>query len=151
MLYMFLLYWNENDPPVPPEIGIREHFAFADVARARGAYVCSEAIGGGRATTTVRVREGKRILIDGPFAESKEVMGGFYILDCRDLDEALEYAAMMPDAKYAGVEVRPVMDVSGWEYGALGTYRRHSMNLVSDPAQLNEAGINTCPHSNTSN
>lgn len=134
MLYMFLLYWDEKNPPAAPEDVIKEHFAFARQARARDAYVCSEAIGGASVATTLRVREGKAIITDGPFAEAKEVMGGFYILDCKDLDEALEFAAGIPDAKYAGVEVRPVMDVPDWDYGAMGSYRRQSMNLVNEPA-----------------
>jgi hypothetical protein len=127
MLYMFLLYWNEDSPPAPGEVVMKEHFAFGDEARARGAYVCSEAVGGGSVATTVRVREGMAMVTDGPFAESKEVMGGFYILDCRDLDEALEFAAKMPEAKYQGVEVRPVMDVPGWDYGATAGYGRRAM------------------------
>jgi hypothetical protein len=128
MLYMFLLHWNEQDPPVSPTEGIGAHFAFAKEARSRGAYVASEAIGGTAVATTVRVREGETMLTDGPFAETREVMGGFYILDCKDLDEALEYAAKIPDAKWAGVEVRPVMDVPGWDYGATAGYARQSMD-----------------------
>jgi len=128
MLYMFLLHWNEQDPPVAPEQAIGEHFAFADEARARRAYVASEAIGGTAVATTVRVRDGKTMVTDGPFAEAKEVMGGFYILDCKDLDEALDYAARIPDAKWAGVEVRPVMGVPGWDYGATAGYARQSMD-----------------------
>lgn len=127
MLYMFLLHWNEDEPAMTPEDTIREHFAFADEARARGAYVFSEAIGGTAAATTVRVRDGKTMITDGPFAEAKEVMGGFYILDCRDLDEALEYAAKIPDARSAGVEVRPVMDVPNWNYGPTADYVRQAM------------------------
>ena len=127
MLYMFLLHWNENNPAVTQDEAIREHFAFAAEARARGAYVSSEAIGGTAAATTVRVRDGRTIITDGPFAEAKEVMGGYYILDCRDLDEALEYAARIPDAKSAGVEVRPVMHVPNWDYGAIANYARQAM------------------------
>lgn len=127
MLYMFLLYWNENDSPATPEEMIREHFAFTDQARARGAYVSSEAIGGTVAATTVRVRDGKTMITDGPFAEAKEVMGGFYILDCKDLDEALDFAARIPDARSAGVEVRPVMHVPGWDYGPTAEYSRQAM------------------------
>ena len=127
MLYMFLLHWNEQNPAVTPEEAIRAHFAFADEARARGAYVFSEAIGGTAAATTVRVRDGKTMITDGPFAEAKEVMGGFYILDCRDLDEALEYAAKIPDAASAGVEVRPVMGVPGWDYGPTSHRQRQTM------------------------
>jgi len=128
MLYMFLLHWNEQDPPVTPEEGIKAHFAFAKEARSRGAYVCSEAIGGTAVATTVRVRERETMITDGPFAETREVMGGFYILDCKDLDEALEYAAAIPDARFAAVEVRPVMHVPGWDYGATAGYARQSMD-----------------------
>jgi len=130
MIYMFLLYWNEQDPPMSPEEGIACHFAFAKEARARGAYVSSEAIGGAGAATTVRVRNGKPVLTDGPCAESKEVMGGFYILDCKDRDEALEYAAKIPDAQSAGVEVRPVMDVPGWDYGDMAGRARQPMGVA---------------------
>jgi len=128
MLYMFLLHWNEQDPPVTPAEAIGAHFAFAKEARARGAYVSSEAIGGTAVATTVRIRDDKTMITDGPFAETREVMGGFYILDCKDLDEALDYAAKIPDAKWAGVEVRPVMDVPGWDYGATAGYARQSMD-----------------------
>ncbi len=127
MLYMFLLHWNQENPAVTPEEAIREHFAFTEEARARGAYVFSEALGGTAAATTVRVRDGKTMITDGPFAEAKEVMGGFYILDCKDLDEALEYAARIPDAKSSGVEVRPVMHVPGWDYGPTSEYSRQAM------------------------
>jgi hypothetical protein len=113
MLYMFLLY---HDPAVPPPDDIMEqHFAVYEAAHQKGAYVCSEAIGGTNGATTVRVKNGKPVITDGPFIESKEVLGGFYILDCEDLDDALEYAAKIPDAQ-CGVEIRPVMDVPDWQY-----------------------------------
>lgn len=127
MLYMFLLYWNETNPPVTAEEAIREHFAFADEARARGAYVASEAIGGTAVATTVRVDDGKTMITDGPYAEAKEVMGGFYIMDCRDLDDALEYAAKISEVTASPTEVRPVMHVPGWEYGATAGFSRQSM------------------------
>ena len=127
MLYMFLLHWNEENPALTPGEAIREHFAFTEEARARGAYVFSEALGGAAAATTVRVRDGKTMITDGPFSEAKEVMGGFYVLDCKDLDEALEYAAKIPDAKSSGVEVRPVMHVPDWDYGPTGDYARQEM------------------------
>lgn len=59
--------------------------------------------------TTVRVRDGQAQLSDGPFAEIKEQLGGYYILECEDLDVALRYAAMIPSAQYGSVELRPVM------------------------------------------
>ena len=114
MLYMFVLYW---DPQVEPAGDVMEqHFALAREARSKDAYICSEAIGGTENATTVRVRGGKVLTTDGPFMETKEVFGGFYILDCKDLDEALEYAAKIPDAQSASVEIRPIVNVPGWEY-----------------------------------
>ena len=114
MLYMFLLY---HDPglQMPPDIMDR-HFAVWREAKAKGAYLTSEAIGGTENATTVRVRNGKAVITDGPFAETKEVLGGFYLLDCKDLDQALEYAQKIPDSLNGAVEVRPVRGVPGWEY-----------------------------------
>jgi hypothetical protein len=114
MLYMLLLY---ADPNVPPPADVMErHFAVFNEAKAQGAYRTSEAIGGTDGATTVRVRDGKTTVTDGPFAETKEVLGGFYLLDCTDLDEALEYAAKIPDAMNGAVEVRAVRHVPNWEY-----------------------------------
>jgi hypothetical protein len=116
MLYMFLLY---SDPNVPPPDDLMErHFAVAAAARKRNGYIASEAIGQSDSATTVRVRDGKAVVTDGPFAETKEVLGGFYLLDCKDLDEALDYAKRIPDAMNGAVEVRPVFFVPEWEYAA---------------------------------
>ena len=127
MLYTFLLYWNETNPPVTQEKAISEHFAFADEARGRGAYIASEALGGGGVATTVRIRKGETLVTDGPYAEAKEVMGGFYILDCKDLDEALEYATKLTQVTASPTEVRPVMHVPDWDYGATAKYARQAM------------------------
>jgi len=116
MLYMFLLYWNQDDGPDPSDDIMERHFAVLRRAQQNNAYICSEAIGGTDGATTVRVRAGKPTLTDGPYAEAKEVMGGFYILDCKDLDEALDYAAQIPDASHGAVEVRAVRFVPGWPY-----------------------------------
>jgi hypothetical protein len=64
------------------------------------------------AATTVRIRDGETQITDGPFATTKEVLAGYYVLGCRDLDEALKHAARMPLARYGSVEVRPIMDSS---------------------------------------
>ena len=98
MLYMFLLH-SEPGTEWPADI-IDQHLAFWREARERGAYVSSEALGGDlSAAITVRVRQGKILATDGPFAETREVLGGFYILDCANLDQAREYAAKIPDVK----------------------------------------------------
>lgn len=114
MLYAFLLYWNPETAPA--EGVIEQHMAFARAARERDAYVYSEALGGVDNATTVRVRNGEATTTDGPFAETKEVLGGLYVLDCADLDEAIEYAKQIPDAAAGAVEVRPVVNVPGWPY-----------------------------------
>ena len=118
MLYMFLLYHNPNIPP-PPDI-MERHFAVLRESKDRGAYRTCEAIGGTEGATTVRVRDGKTTITDGPFAETKEVLGGFYLLDCKDLDEALEYAAKIPDSMNGAVEVRVVRGVPDWDYAMPG-------------------------------
>jgi hypothetical protein len=125
MLYMFLLY---HDPTVPPPSNIMEqHFAVLKKAQAKDAYVVSEALGTGANATTVRVIDGRPSMTDGPHAETKEVMGGFYILDCKDLDEALEYASAIPDAQNGAVEVRPVSYVPGWPYQIAADRTRQTM------------------------
>jgi hypothetical protein len=67
------------------------------------------------AATTVRVRNGKRLTTDGPFAETKEQLGGIYVVDVKDLNEAMDWAARIPDAFTGSIEIRPVMDVSNIE------------------------------------
>ena len=125
MLYMFLLY---TDPSAPfPDNLMEQHFAVWRQAHERGAYVSSEALGYGDSATTVRVRNGEALITDGPFAETREVLGGYYLLDCRDLDEALEYAARIPDAQAGAVEVRPVLAVPDWPYGLTAERERTPM------------------------
>lgn len=125
MLYMFLLYWNENDPPEGDTIP--KHFEFADAARERNAYVYSEALGGTAAATTVRPAGRKMTTTDGPYVETKEAIGGFYVLDCPDIDDALTQARTIAEFSQAPVEIRPVMDVPGWDYGATSGRRRQAM------------------------
>lgn len=71
--------------------------------------MAGDALQGSDTATTVSVREGKAETIDGPFAETKEQLGGYYLLDCTDMDEALKYAAMIPTSEFGRIEVRPVM------------------------------------------
>ncbi len=94
----------------------REYFDFGDRAAAAGVLAGGEALQPPSAATTVRVRGGKGgevVTTDGPFAETKEVLGGFYLIDAADLDEAIRWAAQIPGAWLGSVEVRPVFDFSG--------------------------------------
>lgn len=114
MKYVFLLYGVE--PGVISEevmqAEMAAHDAFTREAVDRGMMPAGEALQPAHMSTTVRVRNGKASTTDGPFAETKEVLGGFYILDCKNLDEAIEMAAKIPEALHGSVEVRPVVDFS---------------------------------------
>jgi hypothetical protein len=81
---------------------------FANAARAAGVLVGGDELGPTASATTVRVRDGDPIVTDGPYAEVKEALGGFFVLDCASLDDALDWAARIPAAEHGAVEVRPV-------------------------------------------
>jgi hypothetical protein len=87
--------------------------AFTEECRARGVYRGSDPLQGTHTATTVRVRDGETLVTDGPFAETREQLAGYYLLECRDLDEALELAARCPMAAEGSVEVRPILRVPG--------------------------------------
>jgi hypothetical protein len=89
--------------------------AYGNEATENGAFVCGEGLQESAAATTVRFKDGDTTVTDGPFAETKEQIGGFYVLECKDLDEALEYARKIP-FQNGSVEVRPVMDYSAFDY-----------------------------------
>ena len=117
MKYMLIL---ASDPADEPEFGsdafgpyMAEWAAYSEALVAAGAMVGGEALAGVETASTVRVRDGKRLVTDGPFIETKEVIGGFYLIDVADLDEALEWAARIPNAHFGTVEVRPVMEFDG--------------------------------------
>ena len=111
MRYMFLIYESESAPERDSaELG-PAYTAFTEAVRQVGVLVASDALEMTSAATTVQVRNGKAITTDGPFAETKEQLGGYYILECADLDEALEYAAKIPSARFGSVEVRPIADI----------------------------------------
>jgi hypothetical protein len=76
-----------------------------------GVLVAGEALEAGSTATTLRIRDGRTETLDGPFAESKEQLGGYYVFECPSLDEALRYAAMIPTATYGSVEVRPIQNL----------------------------------------
>jgi hypothetical protein len=89
-----------------------EYVAFGDYVRERAEIAAGEALRGIDAATTVRVRDGEVLTTDGPFAETKELLGGFYIVEAEDLDQAIEFAGRIPTSRYGSVEVRPVLDFS---------------------------------------
>jgi hypothetical protein len=89
-----------------------EYFEFTDGLKQSGQYVAGEALHPVASATTVRVRNGKVSTTDGPFAETKEQLGGFYLIEARDLNEAIQVAARIPSARIGSIEIRPVVDFS---------------------------------------
>ncbi len=116
MRYLCLIYENEKSwetmPQAESEGVMGEYFAFTEGIRSNGKLVSGEALQPTPTATTVRVRNGKISTTDGPFVETKEQLGGFYLIDAKDLNEAIQIAAKIPGARYGGVEVRPVIDFS---------------------------------------
>ena len=113
MQYMLLIYAVDSAEPAPGTPEFNEHIqaygVYTQDVQAKGLLKAGDALDTVASATTVRVRDGKTKTTDGPFAETKEQLGGYYILDCKDLDEAIEYAAKIPSAKFGSVEIRPVM------------------------------------------
>lgn len=115
MRYMLIIH---NDPelhPVPGGPGwdelMTEYAAFSEHLASYGRPFIGDPLYGPDSATTIRVRNGETLTVDGPFAETKEWMSGFYIIDCDELDQALAAGAMVPSAKYGSVEVRPVAEM----------------------------------------
>jgi hypothetical protein len=120
MRYLLLLYGDESGwegPPTDEAMAEMELWsAYSAAVTEAGVFVSGEGLEVSSAATTVRAAGGDIVLSDGPFAETREQLGGFYLLECRDLDEALEWAKRMPSLPRGGaVEVRPVMDYAAYE------------------------------------
>jgi hypothetical protein len=107
---MLLIYGDENSTPggdVEQDV-LRRYGAFTEEVRDSGKLVAADRLQPTSSATTVRIRGGEALVTDGPFAETKEQLGGFYILECDNLDEAIAYAQKIPAAEHGSVEVRPV-------------------------------------------
>jgi hypothetical protein len=131
MQYILLIYGQEaTEPPTPEAIAAEmdAYNAFGRHITERGAMKAGEALHPSTTATTVRVRDGQTISTDGPFAETKEVLGGYYVVEAADLDAAIGYAALIPGAKSGCVEVRPIVDFGGDGSG------------MADPAATTVAG-----------
>jgi hypothetical protein len=111
MLYMLLIYGDpaEAPPEAMTDEAMQGWFKYTEELQGSGAMKAGDALQLPDTATTVRVRNGETLLTDGPFAETKEILGGYYLIDVEDLDTALGWAAKMPNINYGSVEVRPVM------------------------------------------
>ncbi len=108
MQYMLLIYSSEADDAAQPETLMADYGAFTQGIVQSGAFKAADRLRPVGDATTVRVREGKTLATDGPFAETREQLGGYYLVEAKDLDEAIGIAAKVPTAKYGSIEVRPV-------------------------------------------
>ena len=120
MTYMLLIYTPDigRDRTDEEWAEMTEPFiAYNEFVKATGYYIDGAPLAELSTATTVRIRDGKRVITDGPFAETKEWLGGYYMLDCPSIDEAIEVAAKCPAAAFGSIELRPVMDGPGTDGG----------------------------------
>ena len=114
MRYLCLIYDEEQTlnamPKSEADAFMGEYFSFTEDVKKRGQYVAGEALQPVSTATTVRVRNGAIVTTDGPFAETTEQLGGFYLIEARDLNEAIQVASRIPSARIGSIEVRPVVD-----------------------------------------
>ena len=115
MKYLCLVYYDEKDLEAMPADEFaafsEEHVVLDEELRRSGHSIVAEALQPVHTATTLRVRNGKLSTTDGPFAETKEQLGGFYLLEARDLNEAIQAAARIPAARVGSIEVRPIWDL----------------------------------------
>ena len=116
MKYLCLVYEEEKRLGVIPKAEMDtmmgEYFAYTEGVKKSGHYVAGEALQPTSTASTVRIRNGKLSTTDGPFAETKEQLGGFYLIEAKDLNEAIQVGSRIPGAKWGSIEVRPVVDLS---------------------------------------
>ena len=116
MQYLLLIYSDEKAgadmSKEAMDAVMGEYNAYTDALEKSGAMRAGDALHPTSSATTVRVQNGKTITTHGPFAETKEQLGGYYLVDCKNLDEAIEWAAKCPGARAGSIEVRPVVDFS---------------------------------------
>jgi hypothetical protein len=117
MQYILLIYNNEAEAVARPEPEANkifgEYMEFSAAIRKSGHMLAGEPLEPTSTATTVRVKNGKTLRTDGPFAETREQLGGYYLIEAKDLDEAVAIAARIPDARYGSIEVRPIMKIPG--------------------------------------
>ena len=115
MRYLLMICTEESaDAAMSPEEGqarLAEYMAFGDEMGRRGVLQGGERLRPTTDATTVQVRDGEVLTSDGPFAETKEQIGGYFVVDCKDLDQAIEVASKIPGAKTGSVEVRPIWEM----------------------------------------
>ncbi|MDT5026214.1 MAG: hypothetical protein QOE61_2640 [Micromonosporaceae bacterium] len=119
MKYLLMIYMNDATWESLSEAERNEvfsgHDAFIKAITESGEMVGTEALANPSNSATVRVRDGVTVVTDGPYLETKEYLAGYYLVDCESRERAIELAAMIPDARFNAMEVRPLMDLAGLE------------------------------------
>ena len=112
MKYLCLIYQDESVPQKLPKAGFEkihsDYLAFTEETKKSGSLLANHGLQPTKTATTVRARNGKVTTTDGPFAETKEQLGGYFLIEARDLNEAIQIAAKIPSARFGSIEVRPV-------------------------------------------
>ncbi|MBA2459962.1 MAG: YciI family protein [Gemmatimonadales bacterium] len=115
MKYLCLIYSDEKLVQAMPSAQwdalVSEHVDYDEELRRSGHFIASEALQAVQTATVIRVRNGRLATTDGPYAETKEQLGGFYLIEARDLNEAIQVASRIPSARLGGIEVRPIMEL----------------------------------------
>jgi hypothetical protein len=112
MKYMLLIYMKEDQmPPAEREPCYKESTQVANDLAAAGQFITASPLQSITTATSVRIRENRRMVTDGPFAETREALGGFYMIDVPDLDAAIAVASRLPPAKKGTVEIRPIVEL----------------------------------------
>jgi hypothetical protein len=118
MKYMLLIYSDEQSwTEAEREHCFAESTQLAHQLKANGQYLATAPLQSVATATSVRVRDGKRLVTDGPFAETREQLGGYFLIDAQDLDEAIGIAASIPAVRKGTVEIRPVLEITGLPVG----------------------------------
>ena len=119
MKYLCLIYSDEKSRATMPKSELdgmmQEYFQFTQDIKRSGHHLGGEALQSVQSATTVRVRNGKISTTDGPFAETKEQLGGFYFIEAKDLNDAIQVAARIPTVRFGSIEVRPIQDLSSYK------------------------------------
>ena len=114
MKYMLLIYLDEQSlSETEREDCYQESTQLAHQLKAKGQYLSANPLQPTALATSVRVRDGKQFITDGPFAETREQLGGYYLVDASDLDEAISIAARIPMARKGTIEIRPIIEIKG--------------------------------------
>jgi hypothetical protein len=115
MKYMLMMYFEENSAinPEQREQCYKESAVFAQKLHEKGKFLGASPLQPTSTATSLRLQDGQRVVTDGPFAETREQLGGFFLIDAKDLDEAIDIASRAPAGQYGTVEIRPLVEVQG--------------------------------------